>query len=943
MFPQTRASYSYGEGNNRTGRFQYEDGSQNRGNPRTAPIGAFNRGFDQSPQHFSYEEGFLNRGGPRAGAMGAGRGAEPPSQQPQGYEWRRQKPSQFEPGPFNSYAQPPPPHQHQQPYGRHPYNNTGAGNFFPPHAGGSGFPGFDRPGNNAYSFNGRTSNFGYNASLEFNNNVAAGYGAAVLKPAPPQPAPANEERDPIETEELAQQRAIENARRELELLDLTRQQKMQQQQELQQQQQLQLQLQQQQEQEQELQQQQQQQQQHRIDEFSQPPPLLHTDFQARNFPLNKQAQFHSGFAPPSAASRSGPHPPFKAHAGENYVPKRGGPASGGYGRGSGGPSDYNAGPQRHFNAVPSKADQEVVWERKKKVEEPKSEATDMNTADTASPSTKDSSSATAQASKPEDAAASASAAPNSSQEQSAGSSLAQQPTQAVRTEPVAAPARDVKARSYSSLFVQNNESSSAPAPSAASDSGAGQGQGQSFHLRPAYPGPTNSSSSQPTFSGGIVEGLAGDAYPEISQAQGPKKRFLFDPKSNQMVEPTAIVSSDSKSFQAGSNATTSKGSRQPYVKKGSQESSQPGHAVTNGAPPAARSSMHLNRKEAEDSEGKWLRNPLPPVAATEPSEGSDGQDKADRDADSERRAQEEGSKPQTSRVPSSVLSRPPNPFLDFAASKRAAFEASVEQATRVIDAKKEAQTQERLQRGPRSKGFLFRYNDAGELEQVLSEEERAKLKSVQEEATVVAEELADEEKHPAAQGSTAVSAPQAAERPQPVIAWQTPHSTLQVVGGADSSKGDKDASPSDEAPVELAVPSLIPSYKSLSGFNVQADSFQPVSFAGLGLPDRPGSSGPSALEGAGMSLNGGSPERSRIIGLNSPMPGLWGQNVPALSAPPPTPQQNPNAELDKSLTRSTSASLGLQDHGGYSSLDSLGGLGGILQNSLLDSADTNRW
>ena len=73
--------------------------------------------------------------------------------------------------------------------------------------------------------------------------------------------------------------------------------------------------------------------------------------------------------------------------------------------------------------------------------------------------------------------------------------------------------------------------------------------------------------------------------------------------------------------------------------------------------------------------------------------------------------------------------------------------------------------------------------------------------------------------------------------------------------------------------------------------------------------------------------------------------------MPALSAPPPTPlqmiqpQQNPNAELDKSLTRSTSTYLGLQDHGGYSSLDSLGGLGGIilLQNSLLDSADTNRW
>ncbi len=142
-------------------------------------------------------------------------------------------------------------------------------------------------------------------------------------------------------------------------------------------------------------------------------------------------------------------------------------------------------------------------------------------------------------------------------------------------------------------------------------------------------------------------------------------------------------------------------------------------------------------------------------------------------------------------------------------------------------------------------------------------------------------------------------------------------------------------STSDEAPVELTVPSLIPPYNSLSGFNVPADSFQPVSFAGLGLPDRPGSSGPSALEGAGMSLNGGSPERSRIIGLNSPMPGLWGQNMPALSAPPPR-------TLTRNWTSSTSTYLGLQDHGGYSSLDSLGGLGGILQNSLLDSADTNR-
>ena len=53
-------------------------------------------------------------------------------------------------------------------------------------------------------------------------------------------------------------------------------------------------------------------------------------------------------------------------------------------------------------------------------------------------------------------------------------------------------------------------------------------------------------------------------------------------------------------------------------------------------------------------------------------------------------------------------------------------------------------------------------------------------------------------------------------------------------------------STSDEASVELTVPSLIPPYNSLSGFNVPADSFQPVSFAGLGLPDRPGSSGPSA-------------------------------------------------------------------------------------------------
>ena len=197
------------------------------------------------------------------------------------------------------------------------YNNNTPGNFLPPYAGGGGFPGFDRPGPNAYNFTGRT----YNSSLEFNSSIppvvagsAGSYGAAVLKPAPPQ---SDEESDPVATEELAQQKAIEKTRREVELLDLTRQQKMQQLQEQYQEQQQQQQL---------LQQQQlqeQQQHQHRMDELPPPPPLFHADFQSRNLP-----QFHSGFVPPPAApGRSGLHPPFKA--GENYFPKRGAATSGG--------------------------------------------------------------------------------------------------------------------------------------------------------------------------------------------------------------------------------------------------------------------------------------------------------------------------------------------------------------------------------------------------------------------------------------------------------------------------------------------------------------------------------------------------------------------------------------------------------------------------------------
>eukprot|EP01036_Dinobryon_divergens_P028483 gene28482-37434_t len=922
----TRASYSYGDGstNTRTGRFQHEDGSHSRGGvrPPSLPSGAFSRGTE----HFQYEEGYQNRG-PRTASVGASsRGFDQPPQHPQGQEWRRQK---VEVGGFNSYPpqpqQMPPPHHHQQSYGRHMYNNSTPGNFLPPYAGGGGFPGFDRPGPNAYNFSGRT----YNSNLEFSSSVppvAAGgtgsYGAAVLKPAPPQP---DEDNDPIATEELAQQKAIEKTRREL----------------------------------------------------PPPPPLFHADFQSRNFPLNKPVQFHSGFVPPPAApGRPGLHPPFKAQTtSENYFPKRGAATSGGggYGRASVGPSEYSAGQQRHFNAVPSKADQEVVWERKKKVEEPKEAAA----AESSGPiGTRDS--APAQPLKSEDTAANTSVVPPQSQEPSTGPSIASlpQPTQSVRTEPVVASIKDVKARSYSSLFVQSSGPSGPPSASDSAQSKQMEAvQNQGSHYRQAFPGPATASYSQPAYSGANADVFAGDAYPDPSQAQGQKKRLLFDPKSNQMVEPTVVVSSESKSFAAGNSAAAGKGSRPPYAKKGNTESSQAENPFPNVATTAVRSSTQLNRKGAEDSEGKWLRNPLPPVAPV-PSSSSDEnaelpedrevQDKADRDDDSTGG----GSRPQTSsRVPSAVLTRPNSQRYDAVASKRAAIEASVELANRVNDAKKEARAVERQQRGPRSKGFLFRYNEAGELEQVLSEEELAKLKSAKEKAAAVEEEEEEEEeeKEPARSSAVAsvVPPPQAAERPHHVVAWQTPHSTLQVVGGVDPSKSDKDgqrARPGEfndvrKSPALIqkksdsdAVSSLIPPYDALPGFNVPGqlpDSFQPVSFVGLGLSDRPGS-GQASVEG-GRALKVSSPEHSRIIGLGSPMPGLWRQNVPGLSGPPPTPlqmmqpQQSPHAELDKSLTRNTNASLGMRDHGGYSSLDSLGGLGGILQNSLLDSAESTRW
>ena len=310
---------------------------------------------------YQYEEGFPNKGQRRDYSSRLGDQAQlagQQSQQQSGFEWRRQKFTPPNDGGFNNHYN----QQPQQHFGRHLYNNNNVHGFIPPSGG--QFQSFDRSNPSNYHMNNKFSSNGFDSSGgPVQAGLSSSFGASTSRPLPQSNLsyPSNDDSSTVPAgmtqEEFAQQKAIEAARLEVELLDLKKQKL--------------------------LQQQQQQQQQQQPSSVPPPPPLLHhaethglpppPPLIHPEFPFfppqNKADQFHNGasFPPPLVA---GNRPSTST---DSFYPLRRGGA--GFAR----PGFQVEGSAQRFpqqympvDAQPSKADQEMIWERAKKpIEEPK--------------------------------------------------------------------------------------------------------------------------------------------------------------------------------------------------------------------------------------------------------------------------------------------------------------------------------------------------------------------------------------------------------------------------------------------------------------------------------------------------------------------------------------------------------------------------------------------
>ena len=477
---------------------------------------------------------------------------------------------------------------------------------------------------------------------------------------------------------------------------------------------------------------------------------------------------------------------------------------------------------------------------------------------------------------------------------------------------------DVKARSFLSLFTQNASIATNTTTTAASgpvpkqvDSTQQATQKLASNILDSqqnqYPPSNEFSSSNDQF------------YSSQDSQQAPKKKMLFDPKSNQMVEPTAVVATEHKPFSANNAAAAPGNSNKsprtgPGYPKKAFEALQSTNSLSS-APPHISKNTNLKRKGAEDADGKWVRvAPLPSPPRPEISPTTEANESEDKNSpileDSEQIDIQKVSTTIEQTKTRSVLARSYNPqsenhrnnsnvgrFGEF--SGREASEEPPRNAPqshvfrRDADEKKEARAKERQERGPRSKGFLFRYNSKDELEQVFTSAELAK------------------HHEPAA------------------------HILEGEVASAPSRLSQASArSISAEEPNDVRKRNAVKE-PDLANIPYDIADFG-ENLINLGFSD--------PLE----SRSNSSPERSRVIGQ------VWiesgssnannASNVGQLTLERIQPQQNPHAELDKSLSRPSNASLGLDDSAqdllnpaqgvGYP-LSSLA-LGGILPSTLID-------
>jgi len=890
---------------------------------------------DEFPHNKGYRRQYSNR----------------PDEQPQEFEGRRPRFNSGDAtftGGFTSYNNQP----QQQQFGRHSYNNNHFG------GGGGGFQhGFDRGG---HGNNYRHHNYN-NHALDFQSGGVPPSAGRFNQPPPSQASHEVGGGSTLTPEEIEQQESIEKARMEVALLDLKKQ-KLQQQQL-----------------HEEVQRHEDQQPYRGFHHYQQAPPNMQFDQQqSRHFPPQYQNVNPYGM-PPKAGMNSDYFEPKSKSLSPNYPAVIRGNAS----------ATSKAGPIVPSTAIVptvSKADQEVVWERAKKpepevkttarrtlsVKDGKEDRSAVADIDNTKPATSETQEPILNQSLPPDVSP-----PNmlvvpgkidSANTQRSGHPVAVDAIKEVQ--------RQSALRSYSSFFTAAPPSKPTSGPSSNnnnSDIGdlknkfgnsaqSPHSQIQLFNQNSGYLMPPFPHSAA-THSFGSSD----DNFNSQDQHQNiPKKKMLFDPKSNQMVEPSLSTSADlhNKPYAGGPN--TSNKSNPPYVKKNHTDS-------TNSSGPVSINSGRspfLKRKAHEEPEGKWERvAPLPAVVVpvkqesdeVASSQANEGGFEVIQKEDEKAADLEVSEKPLPATVTHSVLSRPQRPVRDE--SQRTPYDTSKtyvqprsapEQSARQLEMaeRREARTKERLARGPRTKGHLYRYNEAGEFERVFSAAELVELEQqpskvdsddVEDEAVTVEEPQVDDT-IAASQVSVASSVPAkvAAE------AWLAPQSTLRLMSRGTSAVAESDLATKEPPAIEAAVvhrqhhkqqaeerktqkylnkkrfkhdneaqPAVAPSsnvlaFQSLDGI---ASAFA----AGLGLTDSTSSN------------NNAMATPSRLTAG-----GLWVQ-----------PQQNPNAELDKSLTRT---SVGLNDSSGAggsgysSSLGGLGGgLGGILQTSSLLDANQANW
>lgn len=519
---------------------------------------------------------------------------------------------------------------------------------------------------------------------------------------------------------------------------------------------------------------------------------------------------------------------------------------------------------------------------------------------------------------------------------------------AVPTEPIKiatkAPAKidESSRRTFSSLFQRPEDP---PQPTPSLDEKAVGGHSQSHYLSlgqgqmggGAYLSPPLSQQGQ----------HSGASSAEDQQHPSRTRRLLYDPESEQMVEPTSVISSSDK--PRPSNGAI--GRSQTTSLSGNQR--RPVDQLTQTSLGSRNPSFKRKGGGVEEAEGKWVRGIVQPAAAEEAnaasevavvaSAGSGSQEPpndSSADAGIEKGFGDEGVHKVTSVLTRSGASGPERSVRPPTDSYgQVPYTNKYRKAQQAEDNKlKELRTKERLARGPRTKGLLFRYNEKGEIEPVLS-----------------AAELLERDHTLKAHHEDGADLEMAERKPQFPTRQEVPtHSSTDTA----QKKLTRDATVSEGADVadqEKAQMRFDAAEERVQDLVLEAEAKRTYGggpfMHGLGLAELSEERTQTSRNAAAGTI-ASSPERSRLIGQ---MGGLWSKSSP--TGPTPLqmiqPQQDPNAALDQSLTRSNTA-LGLEDpvddllgagrnRGSYSNLTEYGGLGGILQPSLLDSTNANNW